>query len=206
LPPHHDLRVRHDVVAEVGVERCAHLGGAALDLGHEPEQRPAVVRLREALALHQAAALELGVREQEAVRRHELDPGGVVPAGEQLAQQARDARLADGHGAGDADHERRGLRALAEEVARDAMELLGAADVQVEQAAEREVDLLDLPEVQRVAEAAQLHDLGLLERKPGVLRQLGPVGTAQLHEGGAGLAVRRGSAASGAVLSHRRQV
>ena len=53
--PLHDRPLAgHDVVREVGVDRCLHVGRAGLDLGHEAQQRALVVRLREALAVEDA--------------------------------------------------------------------------------------------------------------------------------------------------------
>ena len=66
---HHDLLVREDVVGDVRVLGRTDLDGAGLDLGHEAQQGPAVVGLREALAAAEPAALELCVGEQEAVGR-----------------------------------------------------------------------------------------------------------------------------------------
>ena len=56
-----DLLVGHDVVDQVGVRRRLDLVLAGLDVDDEPQQRLAVVGLREALAVQQPAALELGV-------------------------------------------------------------------------------------------------------------------------------------------------
>ena len=50
----HDLLVGHHVVDEVGVDRRLDLVLAGLDVDDEPQQRPAVVGLREALAVQDA--------------------------------------------------------------------------------------------------------------------------------------------------------
>ena len=71
----HDLLVGDDVVDQVGVRRRLDLVLAGLDVHHEPQQRPAVVGLREALAVQQAAALELGVGVEEAVGGDQRDVG-----------------------------------------------------------------------------------------------------------------------------------
>ncbi|MBG9885477.1 hypothetical protein ABE10_02515, partial [Bacillus toyonensis] len=76
----HDMRVRDDVVAHVRIEGGAHLLGAALDPGEELQEGPPVVGLGEPLAFHEPSALELGVRIQEAVRRHQLHPRRSRPA------------------------------------------------------------------------------------------------------------------------------
>jgi hypothetical protein len=111
---HDDLGVAHDVVDDVRVERRAHLGGARLHLRDEAQQRAAVVRLGEALARHEAATLELGVGVEEAVGCDELDARGVFPPPQQLAQEARHRRLADGDRSGDTDDEGRAVAAVAE--------------------------------------------------------------------------------------------
>jgi hypothetical protein len=102
---HDDLLVRDDVVGEVGVHRGAHLGAARLDVGDEAQQRPAVVGLRETLALQQPAPLQLGIGVEEAVGGHQLDVRGVRPAAEQLLEDPRRRRLAHGHRAGHTDDE-----------------------------------------------------------------------------------------------------
>ena len=102
--------VGHHVVLEVGVDRCRDLVLAGLDVDDELEQRPPVVRLGEALALEQTAALELGVGVEEAVGRDQRDVGVLGPVRQQLAQQPRGGRLADRDRTGDADDERRALR------------------------------------------------------------------------------------------------
>ena len=181
-PPHDHLGPRHDVVARVRVEGRPHLFCAALDLRDEAQQVPAVVRLGEPLAVHDAAALELGVRVEEPVGGDQLDAGRVVPAAQQLAQEARDGRLADGHRARDADHERGALRPLAQEVAGGPVQVARTGGVEVEEAAERHVDVLHLAHVEPVAEAAELHDLA--SRSAGARRrgEVGPGVAVDLDE------------------------
>ena len=94
--PNRDDGIRNDVVLHVGVEGSADLGRPTLDVGEELYERTPVVGLGEALAVHDAAALELRVGVEEAVGGHELDARGVGPAAHELAQQARDGGLADG--------------------------------------------------------------------------------------------------------------
>ena len=59
-------------------------------------------------------------------------------------------------------------------------------DVEVEQPAERQVDLAHLAQVERVAEAAQLHDLGLGQGQRRARRERGPGGAVDLDEGRVG--------------------
>ena len=190
-----DALARDDVVGQVRVDRRGDLGPTGLDVGDETQQGPSVVGLGEALALQESPALELGVGEEEAVGRHELDLRRVGPAREHLAQDAGGRRLADGHGSGHADDEGRPGRALAEEVARHLVELAGRADIEVEQAREGEVDLLDLVEVDAVTEAAQAREVGVIEVERVVLAQPGPRGPVELDVG------RRDDGAVGAVVA-----
>ena len=88
------------------VDRCGDLGHPGLHGREEAQQGPLVVGLGEALAVQDPAPLQLGVRQQEAVGRDEVDPRVVRPAGEQLAQHARRGALADRDAAGDPDDER----------------------------------------------------------------------------------------------------
>ena len=181
----HDLLVG-DVVDEVGVDRRLDLVLAGLDVDDEPEQRLAVVGLREALALHQAAALELGVGEQEAVGGHQRDRRVLGPVREHLLQHPGGGRLADRHRAGQPDHERRarGVGAV-EELLLAAVQPAGGLDVHAEQAGQREVDLLDLVEVELVTQAPQPVDLLGAERLRRRRRQCGPGGPVELDVRGA---------------------
>jgi hypothetical protein len=92
------------------------------------------------------ALLEHAGRVQEAVRGDEVDARRVRPAREQLAQHARRRALAHGDAAREPDQERHLVLLVAEEGAGRAIEPLDRRDVQVEQAGEREVHLLDLAE------------------------------------------------------------
>ena len=78
----------------------------------------------------------------------------VRPAREQLAQHAGRGALADRHAAGEADQERDLVLAVAEEGGGGAVQALHRGDVEVEQAREREVHLLDLAERHALDEAA----------------------------------------------------
>src|SRR6478735_7541449 len=180
-----------DVVGQVRIDRGGDLLHARLDLGHEPEQRPAVVGLGEALALQQPPALELGVGVEETVGRDELDPRGAGPAAEELAQDPGGRGLAHGDRAGDADEERRALGLLAQEVGGDPVQAGGGADVEVEQPRDRQVDLLDLLEVEPVPEPAQAGDVGFAQAQGVLVAQPGPRRTVELDVGG-GQAVAMG--------------
>ena len=71
------------------------------------------------------------------------------------------------------------------------MQLAGAGGVEVEQPAQRKVDIRDLADVEWLAEAAQLHDLGLPEGEASGGREGRPVGSVQLDKWGAVTVVRR---------------
>ena len=181
-PFHDDLGIRHDVVDQVRVHRSAHLGGAALHLGNEAGQRPAVVALGEPLALQQPAPLELLVRPEETVGGDQFDVRGVWPSGQQLAQQPRDRRLADRDRSGDADHERGRLRVLMQEGRRRLARRPRTGDVQVEQPAERQVDLRHLGQVERITQAEQALDVGVVEREWQARCEGGPIVSVDLEE------------------------
>ena len=150
-----------DVVDEVGVRRRLDLVLAGLDVDDEPQQRLAVVGLREPLAVQDAAALELGVGEQEAVGGDQRDRRVLGPVREHLLQHAGGRRLADRHRAGQADHERRARRLAAgrRNSSWRAVQPAGGLDVQAEQPGQRQVDLLHLVEVELVAQAPDPLDL-----------------------------------------------
>ena len=176
-----------DVVDDVAVDRRPDLVGAALQVAQELQQAAGVVALREALALHQAALGEHGVGVQEPVGGDQVDLRVVGPAGEQRLQDAGERALADGDAAGDADHVRHPRRHRAEERRRHPGEVLRGADVQVEQARQRQVDRGDLVEVDALVDAAQLGEVVLAERQRGGRPQRRPVVATDREEPAPGL-------------------
>ena len=99
------------------------------------------------------------------------------PPGQQLAQHPGRGALADGDAAGHADDERRRRRRrrLAEEGRRRRGAARAAArDLQVEQPGQRQVDLLDLGQVDRLAEPAQPRQVVVVERQRGGRAQRAP--------------------------------
>ena len=75
------------------------------------------------------------------------------------------------------------LGLLAEEVGGDAVQARGRPDVEVEQPRQRQVDLLDLVQVEPVAEAAQPGDVLGVEAERVVLAQPGPRAAVELDVG-----------------------
>ncbi len=177
----------HDVVDDVAVDGRPHLGGAALQVAQEPQQAAGVVALGEPLALHQPALGEHGVGVQEPVRGHEVDLRVVRPAGQQRLQDAGERALADGHAAGHADHVRHPRRHRAEERRRHPGQVLGGADVQVEQARQRQVDRRHLVEVDALVDAPQLRQVVLAQRQRGRRAQRRPVVAPDREEPAPGL-------------------
>ena len=176
-----------DVVDDVAVDGRPHLVGPALEVAQEPQQAAGVVALGEALALHQPALGEHGVGVQEPVRGHEVDLRVVGPAGQQRLQDAGERALADGHAAGDADHVRHPRRHRAEERRRHPGQVLGRADVQVEQARQRQVDRRHLVEVDALVDAPQLGEVVLAEGQRGRRAQRRPVVATEREEPAPGL-------------------
>ena len=111
----------------------------------------------------------------------------VGPAGEQRLQDAGERALADGDAAGDADHVRHPRRHRAEERRRHPGEVLRRADVQVQQARQREVDGRHLVEVDALVDAAQLGEVVLTEGERGGRPQGGPVVATDREEPALGL-------------------
>ena len=162
--PDDDLLAGHDVVDDVAVHGGAHGRAPALQVAQEGEQTPGVVALGEPLALHQPALEQHRVRVQEAVRRDEVDPGMIGPAGEERLEDAGEGALADGHAAGDTDHVRDPRGDRAEERRRHPGQVLRRADVEVEQTGQREVDRGHLVEVDALVDPAQLLQVGFAQR------------------------------------------
>ena len=111
----------------------------------------------------------------------------VGPAGEQRLQDAGERALADGDAAGDADDVGHPRRHRAEERRRHPGEVLGRADVEVEQPRQRQVDRRDLVEVDALVDAAQLGEVVLAERQRGRRPQGRPVVTTDREEPAPGL-------------------
>ena len=181
--PERDPLAWHDVVALVRIDRALHADPAGLDVGHEGQQAPRVVALREALAVHETAGLERHVGQQETIGGDEVDARAVGPARQQLAQQAGGGALADRDAAGDADDvgHAHGL-GVAEEGGGRPVELLAGGDVEVEQARERQVDLHDLVHRHRLVESADPSEVGLGQRHRGVGAQPTPLLVIEVEE------------------------
>jgi hypothetical protein len=140
----------------------------------EPHQAGAVVTLGEPLAVHDAARHEHGIREEEPVGGHEVHGRMPGPAREQRAQDAGRRALPHRDAAGQADDEGHLGRAVAEEGLGGAVQLLRGAHVEAEQARQRQVDLLDLGDRERVVQAAQLGHVRFREGQRGAVAQLRP--------------------------------
>jgi hypothetical protein len=84
--------IGHHVVEEVLGARAG--AAAGLDIRQEAQQGPQVVALGEALALHQAFALENDVGIEKAVSGDEIDLRNIRPARQQRPEEARRGRLA----------------------------------------------------------------------------------------------------------------
>ncbi|MPM15728.1 hypothetical protein SDC9_62100 [bioreactor metagenome] len=154
-PPDHQPLVRHDVVRQVRVDRGGDLGAARLHVDHEAQQRPPVVRLGEALAVHDAAPFQLLIGVEEAVGGDQLDVGVVGPVAQQLGEQPGRRRLAHGDRAGDADDERSALDVQPQERVGGPVEVATVPEVQAEQPGQRLVDLHHVTHRRRVPQAAQ---------------------------------------------------
>ena len=124
----------------------------------------------------EAAVARAGFDQAQAQPRQPGAPG------EQLPQQTRGRRLADGDGSGDADHERGVLRCLAKEPGDVGAQRARARGVQVQQSAQRGVDLGDLRDVETLADAGDLRELVGPERLRGARGESGPVPAVELQE------------------------
>ena len=153
-----------DVVGVVRVDRVLDSPFTRLHLEDEVDQGANVETLGEALALHEAPFLQDGVGVEEAVGGHEVHLGVVRPAREQLAQDAAGRALAHRDAAADADDVRHLGRQTAEEGRAGAVEILGAADVEVEKPRHRQIDLRDLVQRHVLVDAAQTLQFFLRQR------------------------------------------
>jgi hypothetical protein len=171
-----DPLIGHHVVDEVRVDRCARRALPGLDVGEEMQEPGEIVALRKALLLHQAFALQDRVGIEKTVGGDEVDLGHIRPARQQRLQHARGGRLADRNRPADADDVGHLGVLGAEEFLLHDEEPLRGRHIHGQKARQRQVDLLDLREIEAVVERAQLCDLARLQRHRGVGAQGRPVG------------------------------
>ena len=111
---------------------------------------------------------------EEAVGGHQVDLGVVGPAREELAQDAAGGALAHRDAAADADDVRHLGRQTAEEGRAGAVEILGASDVEIQEARHRQVDLRDLVQRHVLVDAAQPLQFAFGQRQRRVGTQTSP--------------------------------
>src|SRR5690606_37811411 len=100
----HFLALDH-VIDEVGVDRDSDLFLAGFDIGEEVHKAGAIVAFRKALAVHQIAALELGIGIEKAVGGNEIDTRARWPAREQGLQDTGGGGFSHRNRAGDPNDE-----------------------------------------------------------------------------------------------------
>ena len=159
-----DGLIRQHVIDEMGIDRRLDALAARLHLGEKVQEPREVVALGKSLSRHQPALFQHGVREEKPVGRHELDARMARPAGKQRLEHATRGALADRDAAGEADDERHFAVALAQETGGGAVQLLQRLDIEIEQPAERQIDVDHLLDGHALGEAAQVLELGLRER------------------------------------------
>ena len=173
-----------------------HPAAAGLDVGEKAQQRRHIVAFREALLVHQTFAVEHRVGVKKTVGGDEIDLGHIRPAGEQGLQHARGGRLADRDRAAHPDDVGHLDVLGAEEAPLGAEQILRRRNVERKQARQRQINLLDLRNVEPVMHRMQPRDFGRFERHRRVLAQRRPFGARKYA---IGRDVRFGT------LLHRRQ-
>ena len=93
---HRHMPARDDVVDRVRVDGRLDAIAAGLHGRHKLQQGATVIGLGEALTGHESALLKDPVGQEEAVGGHQVHPGRVREAGEQVGDEARRRRLAHG--------------------------------------------------------------------------------------------------------------
>ena len=151
----------HDVIGLVRIDRRLHHRLTGLQRPQEGDHSLAVVALRKAFALHQAARLQHPVGMQEAVRGNQRHPGVIGPASQERLQHPREGALAHRHAACNADHIGARPHRSAQEVVAHARERLGRTEVQVQKPGQRQVDFHHLGQRDLVVDATQGDQLGL---------------------------------------------
>ncbi|MNZ98383.1 hypothetical protein D3C78_1176640 [compost metagenome] len=95
--------IRQNVIGQVRIARCFHIGLARLDRRQETQERADIVAFGKALALHQVFAPQNLIRIKKSVCRDEIDLRAGGPARQKLLQDTRRRRFANRHRAGNAD-------------------------------------------------------------------------------------------------------
>ena len=180
---HRYVPVRDDVVDRVGVDGRLDVLAAGLHCRDELQQGATVVGLGKALAGHESALLKDPVGQQKAVGGHQIHPGRVREAGEQVGDETCRRRLAHGDRPGHRDDEGRGRLAYPQEGAGAVCPLARGGDVVLQQSGQGPVDGVDLGQVDGVAQSPQLLDIGLGQRQRRRGRQGGPLVPVQLDVG-----------------------
>ena len=175
-----DVRVGDDVVGDVVVDGRAYAVPAPLDRPEEVDEGVAVVGLGESLALHEPAPLQLRVRIEEPVGRHQLHPRRRGPATQELAQKAGRRRLADRHRPGDADDEGGAALLQPEERRCLGVQSPDLGRVHLQERRQRTVDGVRLAQVDGVSQGGQAPDVGM---RQGQWRRLGQRGPLVVAEG-----------------------
>ena len=152
------------------VDRRLDLRLARLHVGQEVEEPRQVVALGEAFARHQSALFEHGVGEEKAVGRHERDPRMALPAREERLEHARRRAFSRRHAPGQADDEGHLVVALAQEVLGLAVQALRGLDIEIEQAAQRQIDVDHFIGRDPLGQAREILEVRLGERH----RRVGP--------------------------------
>jgi len=154
-----------DVVHHVAIHRSSDHGCAAFEFAEKLQQSLGVVTFGEALAVHNAAVFEHAVGVQEAVGCDEPHLWMIGPTRQQCLQDSGEGALAHGHAAGHADHVG-DLRAhRAQEGRAHLLQVLRGADIQVQQAGEREIDRGNFVEIDALVDASQLNEIGFSQRE-----------------------------------------
>ena len=123
--------------------------------------------------------LELGIRQQEPIGRHQVHVRVLRPAREQGLQHAGHGALAYGDAACETDDERHLAVIAAEEARAHPVQLLCRPHMQVEQARKGQIDLLHLTRGDAVGDAGQLVELVLGEHHGRAVPEPCPLGTGE---------------------------
>jgi hypothetical protein len=125
--------------------------------------------------LHQALPLEHGIGEQEAVGRHQIDLRPRRPSRQQRLEHARGGRFAHRHRSGDADNVGHLAVFDAEKAPLRVVQPLCGIDIDRQQTRQRQIDLLDLPEIEPVVHRAKCRHLVGFQRHRGIVTQPRPL-------------------------------
>nr|GEZ30648.1 hypothetical protein [Tanacetum cinerariifolium] len=157
--------VGHDVVTDVGIHRRADFRRARLEVREKLDHALAIVAFRKALAVHDAVGHKPGIGVQKTVGGDQIDPWMIRPARHQGLQHPGKRALAHRDAAGHRHYIRLTFGGPSQKGVLDAVQIARRADVQIDQARQRQVNVGDILKGNVLVHAPQCRQIFLRQRQ-----------------------------------------